>query len=92
MTAEIDDLETRMRQAAKATDFELARSLRDQINLIRGGAPPNEAAAADTGGLTRQQNGSMGLGTSQSKLMPPTGWKPAKKPDLMTSNQSRKRR
>lgn len=92
MSGEIEELEQRMRAAAEAMDFELARQLRDQINLIRGGASADEAASVETAGLIRQQNGAMGLGTSQSKPMPPFGWTPPKKPDPMTSNRSRKRR
>lgn len=92
MLGEIEKLEHRMRVAAEGMDFELARRLRDQINLIRGGASGDEAAAADTAGLMRQQNGAMGLGTSQSKPTRPAGWIPPEKPDPMTSSRSRKRR
>jgi excinuclease UvrABC nuclease subunit len=35
---EIDELERRMDEAARALDFEQARRLRDRLNLIRGGA------------------------------------------------------
>jgi hypothetical protein len=92
MCGEIEELEQRMRVAADTMDFELARQLRDQINLIRGGASAEDAANADTAGLTRQQNGSMGLGSSHAKPVLPEGWKPPQKPDLMTSQQSRRRR
>jgi hypothetical protein len=36
--------------------------------------------------LRRQEPGRMGLGTSEQEMRPPEGWKPPKKPDLMTSN------
>lgn len=36
--------------------------------------------------LRRQEPGKMGLGTSEQEMRPPGGWKPPKKPDLMTSN------
>jgi hypothetical protein len=92
MAGEIEELEHRMRAAAEAMDFELARQLRDQINLVRGGASVDDAAAADTSRLKRQRNGAMGLGTSQSKPTPPAGWKAPAKPDPMTSGRSLKRR
>lgn len=77
-----------MAAAAAAEDYELARRLRDQIALIRGGATPEEAAAADTAGLKRQQPGAMGLGTSQQRMTPPKGWKPPRKPDPMTKGRA----
>ena len=80
-----------MAAAAAALDFEEARRLRDLIALVRGGASIDEAAAADTAGLTRQQPGAMGLGTSQQKVSPPPGWKPPLKPDPMTKGRSRRR-
>lgn len=91
MTSSIDDLEREMDAAARALDFERARDLRDRINLMRGGASPAEAAAVDATGLVRQQPGSMGLGTSRQRPVPPPGWKPPRKPDPMTSGQKRKR-
>ena len=65
--------------------------LRDRINLIRAGADPDAAEAADTTGLTRQQPGSMGLGTSQARPERPPDWKPPPRPDLMTRGHSRRR-
>ena len=80
-----------MRQAAAALDYEEARRLRDLITLVRGGASLEEAEAADTAGLKRQQPGAMGLGTSQQKVSPPAGWKPPARPDPMTRGRSRRR-
>jgi len=79
-----------MEAAASALDFEEARRLRDRITLIRGGASAEDAAQADTSGLVRQQPGSMGLGTSRQRPVPPPDWKPPPKPDLMTSGRKRK--
>lgn len=92
MTAEIEALRRRMEVAAEALDFEEARRLRDQLDLLRGGATLEEAETSDTSGLTRQQPGAMGLGTSQQRMTPPQGWKPPKKPDPMTRATSRRRR
>ena len=86
---DIEDLHRRMEAAAAALDFETARSLRDQISLLTGAG--NDAVATDTAGLTRQQPGAMGLGTSQQRLTPPPGWIAPKKPDPMTRNRGRKR-
>ncbi|MEO8374647.1 MAG: UvrB/UvrC motif-containing protein [Sphingomonas bacterium] len=91
MTAEIEHLQHEMEAAAKALDFEQARRLRDQLNLLRGGATAAEAASADTSGLTRQQPGAMGLGTSQPRPTPPPGWRPPQKPDPMTRATGRRR-
>jgi hypothetical protein len=73
-------------------DFELARKLRDQIALMRGGATSDQAEQADTRGLVRQQPGAMGIGTSQQRVTPPAGWKPPPKPDLMTKRTNRRGR
>ena len=88
---DIDRLEARMAKASAALDYEEARRLRDLIALVRGGASLAEAEAADTAGLKRQQPGAMGLGTSQQKVSPPSGWKPPPRPDPMTSGRSRRR-
>lgn len=92
MSDEAGDLQRRMTAAAEAMDFEEARRLRDRINLLRGGAGPEDAARTDTSGLTRQKSGAMGIGTSQGKPVTPEGWRPPSKPDPMTSGRSRKRR
>ena len=92
MTTDIETLRLRMEAAAAALDFEGARRLRDQLNLLRGGATLDEAQESDTSGLTRQQPGKMGLGTSQQRMTPPPGWKPPVKPDPMTANTGKRRR
>ena len=81
---DIEDLRRQMEAAAAAMDFETAGRLRDQISLLRGGG-----TVADTAGLTRQQPGAMGLGTSQQRLTPPPGWVKPKKPDPMTKGRKR---
>jgi hypothetical protein len=88
---ELERLEAQMAKAAAALDFEEARRLRDRIALVRGGASLDDALAADTAGLRRQQPGAMGLGTSQQQVSPPPGWKPPPKPDPMTRGRSRRR-
>jgi hypothetical protein len=88
---ELERLEAQRAKAAAALDFEEARRLRDRIALVRGGASLDDALAADTAGLRRQQPGAMGLGTSQQQVSPPPGWKPPPKPDPMTRGRSRRR-
>ncbi len=90
MTDTVEDLQRKMEAAANALDYEEARRLRDHINLIRGGADATAAARADTTGLDRQRPGAMGLGTSRQRPVPPLGWKPPPKPDLMTAGRKRK--
>lgn len=87
MSATIADLERRMHAAAARDDFEEARVLRDRINLIRGGATSDEATQADTSGLSRQEAGAMGIGTNKARPVAPKGWKPPRKPGLMTSRR-----
>lgn len=70
----IEDLERRMAEAAEARDFETAALLRDAIARIRSGES----------GLTEQQPGRMGLGSSQERYAKAAKPLP-KKPDLMTS-------
>jgi hypothetical protein len=84
----IETLHAKMEAAARALDFEEARRLRDMIGMIRGGATPDEADHAEFAGLTRQQPGAMGLGTSQQRVTPPAGWTPPPKPDPMTAGRS----
>jgi hypothetical protein len=92
MDETISELAQRMKTAADAGDFEAARRLRDQINLMRGGASAAEARQADTQGLLRQQPGAMGLGTSQQRVTPPPGWTRPIKPDPMTAGHKRRKR
>lgn len=92
MTDTIETLQQKMEQAAAALDYEEARRLRDCINLMRGGATADDAAAAETRDLRRQQPGAMGLGTSQQRVTPPEGWTPPPKPDLNTRNRGKGRR
>jgi hypothetical protein len=75
-----------METAAERLDFEEARRLRDQINLLRNGA---EAPDVDTSGLMRQQPGAMGIGSNRARVARPEGWMPPKKPDPMTKGSSR---
>ena len=81
---DIEALRRQMEAAAAAMDFETAGRLRDQISVLRGGG-----GVADTTGLTRQQPGAMGLGTSQQRMTPPPGWVKPKKPDPMTKGRKR---
>lgn len=92
MTDSLGNLQKKMEEAAAALDYEEARRLRDRMNLMRGGASADQAAAADTRNLDRQQPGAMGLGTSQQRVTPPEGWTPPPKPDPGTSNRGKRRR
>ena len=92
MTRDITHLTEQMEAAAAAQDFEEARRLRDLIALVRGGADLDAAAQADTGGIARQQPGSMGLGTSRQGLTPPPGWTPPVRPDPMTKGRRKRKR
>ncbi|MHA6719161.1 UvrB/UvrC motif-containing protein [Sphingomonas sp. RS6] len=92
MDESIATLTARMHEAAEAMEYEEARRLRDRIALLRGGADGDAAAAADTRGLTRQQPGAMGLGTSRARPAPPPGWTPPPKPDPMTAGRNRRGR
>ena len=76
----VEDLTRRMSEAAEAQDFELAASLRNELDAIRGGAA-----------IRKPPPGEMGLGTHIPVSAPPKGWKRPKKPDPMTSNIKRGR-
>jgi UvrB/uvrC motif len=91
MAETIADLQRRMDAAAQDMDFEEASRLRDRISLMRSGATREQAEQAETAGLVRQQPGAMGLGTSQQRVTPPSGWKPPPKPDPMTKGLGRDR-
>ena len=84
MTVSIETLRLEMEAAAAALDFETAGRLRDRISLLRGGG-----ADVDPAGLERQRPGAMGLGTSQSRVVPPEGWVKPTKPDPMTKRRGR---
>ncbi len=92
MSETIEELRVRMAAAAATLDFEEARRLRDRISLMRSGAQADDAAAADTTGLVRQQPGAMGLGSSRQRVTPPPGWKAPARPDPMTRGRSRRPR
>ena len=88
MSETIKSLQHKMEAAAGNLDFEEARRCRDMINMMRGGATAEEAEQADFHGLERQKSGAMGLGTSQQRVVPPSGWSPPDKPDPMTSGRA----
>lgn len=75
----IVELGAQMAAAAAADDFERAARLRDQIADLKGPA------------VRKPPPGQMGLGTNIPVAEPPRGWKPPKKPDLMTNVKGRKR-
>ncbi|MBV9840131.1 MAG: UvrB/UvrC motif-containing protein [Sphingomonadaceae bacterium] len=91
MTDSIEDVRRRMEAAAAGLDFEEAKRLRDILNLLRGGAAPEAVTDLDTSGITRQQPGSMGIGTSRQRVTPPPGWRPPPKPDPMTRGRNRRK-
>jgi hypothetical protein len=86
----IEELRLAMERAAAAMDFEEAGRLRDQISLLRLGDGDAKIENIDPSGLTRQQPGAMGLGTSQQSMTPPAGWVRPNKPDPLTANGSRR--
>jgi len=92
MSNKHEELRLRMEAAADALDFEEASRLRDQLSLLRGTPDVEGSGDFDTSRLVRQQPGAMGLGTSDQKMTPPPGWKPPKKPDLLTSGHKSTRR
>jgi len=91
MLPAIEDLRREMEAAAESEDFEEARRLRDQISLMRGGAPADLAKAAATSGIDRQRPGAMGLGTNHQRVTPPSDWVRPAKPDSMTHGRSRRK-
>ncbi len=91
MTGSLAKLQAEMDEAAERLDFEAARVLRDRIALLRAGATPDAAAAADTSGLLRQQPGNMGIGSSVARPERPPGWSAPAKPDPGTANRGRRR-
>lgn len=82
-----DELQSKMDAAAEELDFEAAQRWRDRLAILRQtGVDPGEIE-----GLSRQQPGAMGLGTSQSRVAPPPGWTKPRKPDPMTKGRNRRR-
>jgi hypothetical protein len=81
----MDDL-TALKQfladAVLAEDYEMAATLRDRIARLEPATPTK---------LRRQEPGKMGLGASDQKFKPPPGWKPPKRPDMMTTNTKPRR-
>jgi hypothetical protein len=71
--------------AVLAEDFEMAAILRDRIEALKATRPMPPSK------LQRQEPGKMGLGTSDQKFKPPKGWKPPKRPDLLTTNTKPRR-
>ncbi|APZ98464.1 excinuclease ABC subunit B [Sphingopyxis sp. QXT-31] len=92
MSETIQSLQKKMEAAAEALDFEEAKRCRDKISLMRDGASAAAAEEADFSGLTRQQPGAMGLGTSRQKMKPSPGWRPPPTPDPMTTGRSKRRK
>jgi hypothetical protein len=84
---DIEALERRMAEAVAAEDFEAAARLRDRIATLKGQGQASSAESL----FHRQVPGRMGLGTDQQVMAPPKGWKPPKKPDLLTSNTKPRR-
>ena len=73
-------LEGEMLAAVTREDFETAARLRDEIAALKGES-----------GVRKPPPGEMGLGTQVPVVKPPKGWKPPRKPDLITNVKSRKR-
>jgi hypothetical protein len=82
MDEELAALTQFLADAVLAEDYEMAATLRDRIAALEPTTPSK---------LRRQEPGKMGLGTSDQKFRPPPGWKPPKRPDLMTTNTKPRR-
>jgi len=82
MTDDLAALKQFLADAVLAEDYEMAATLRDRIAALEPKTPSK---------LRRQEPGKMGLGTSDQKFRPPEGWKPPKRPDLMTTNTKPRR-
>ncbi len=76
----IVQLEAEMAAAVGREDYETAARLRDEVASLKGG-----------GAVRKPPPGEMGLGTQVPVVAPPKGWKPPRKPNLMTNVKSRKR-
>ena len=86
MATRRDALQNQMHAAAVAGEFELAARLRDELKALL-----DADAAQAAGELYRQQPGAMGLGSSRQAIVPPPGWIPPPKPDLMTNSRPKSR-
>jgi hypothetical protein len=82
MDDDLAALKAFLTDAVLAKDFEMAATLRDRIAALEPKTPSK---------LRRQEPGRMGLGTSDQRFKPPAGWKPPKRPDLMTTNMKPRR-
>jgi hypothetical protein len=82
MDDDLAALKAFLTDAVLAEDFEMAATLRDRIAALEPKTPSK---------LRRQEPGKMGLGTSDQRFKPPAGWKPPKRPDLMTTNMKPRR-
>lgn len=86
MATHRDILVDQMRAAAAAGEFETAARLRDDLKALI------EADTAQAAGeLYRQAPGAMGLGSSRQAVVPPSGWIPPPKPNLMTTVRKKSR-
>lgn len=82
MEDDLTALKQFLADAVLAEDYEMAATLRDRIAAFEPTTPSK---------LRRQEPGKMGLGTSDQKFKPPEGWKPPKRPDMMTANHKPRR-
>jgi hypothetical protein len=80
-------LKQHLDDAVLAEDFERAARLRDRIAALE----PQVTLDMPPSKLRRQEPGKMGLGASDQKFKPPEGWKPPKRPDMMTANTKPRR-
>jgi hypothetical protein len=87
MNDDLAALKQFLTDAVLAEDYEMAAILRDRIAALE----PQNTKELPPSKLRRQEPGKMGLGTSDQKFRPPEGWKPPKRPDLMTSNTKPRR-
>ena len=71
-------------RAVATQDYERAAALQAEIDRLAGVTRPGAR------GLRRGSPGAMGLGTDQPSVRRPAGWKPPKKPDLMTNIKPRR--
>ncbi len=87
MDNDLAALQQFLADAVLAEDYEMAAALRDRIAALS----PQAEDIKTPSKLRRQEPGKMGLGTSDQKFSPPPGWKPPRRPDLMTTNTKPRR-